>query len=311
MMRSIKVFAPATVANVGCGFDVLGFAIHGPGDKIIMRLNETKKISVTSITGDNGSLSKNANENTASVAVLAMLKKIKSKQGLSIELHKQMPLKSGLGSSAASAVAGVFALNELLDRPFSKEELIPFAMEGERVACGTAHADNVAPSMLGGLVLVRSLNPFHVVKINAPSKLLCVVVHPHLELATKKSRAALPKQIPLQTAVKQWANVGGLIAGFIKKDFALIGSSIEDFVAEPYRSKLIKGFDEVKKAALNAGALGCSISGSGPTVFALSDDKEKCKSIAMAMQNSFAKFNVGSEQYISNINNEGVKIISD
>ena len=146
--RSIKVFAPGTVANVGCGFDVLGFAIHGPGDKIIMRLNETKKVSIESITGANGSLSKNANENTASVAVLAMLKKLKSKQGLSIELHKQMPLKSGLGSSAASAVAGVFALNELLDNPFSKEELIPFAMEGERVACGTAHADNAGSSKL-------------------------------------------------------------------------------------------------------------------------------------------------------------------
>jgi len=310
MSHSIKVFAPGTVANVGCGFDVLGFAIHGPGDKIIMRLNEAKKVSVESITGDNGSLSKKASENTASVAVLAMLKKLKSKQGLSIELHKQMPLKSGLGSSAASAVAGVFALNELLHKPFSKEELIPFAMEGERVACGSAHADNVAPSMLGGLVLVRSLNPLQVIKINSPSKLFCCVVHPHLELATKKSRAALPKQIPLQTAVKQWANVGGLVAGFMKKDFALIGSSIEDFVAEPNRSKLIKGFDAVKKAAMKAGALGCSISGSGPTVFALSDDKEKCKLIANAMQAAFLKVGVGSEQYVSKINNQGVKIIS-
>lgn len=309
MSSTIKVFAPATVSNVGCGFDVLGFPIHGPGDKIIMRLNETKKVSVDLITGDNGALSKNANENTASVAVLAMLRKLKSKQGLSIEVHKQMPLKSGLGSSAASAVGAVFALNELLNNHFSKEELIPFAMEGERVACGTAHADNVAPSMLGGLVLVRSLNPLQVVKINSPLKLFCCVIHPQLELATKKSRAALPKQIPLQTAVKQWANVGGLIAGFMKKDFALIGSSIEDFVAEPHRAKLIKGFDEVKKAALKAGALGCSISGSGPTIFALSDEKEKCKAIATAMQNAFSKFDVDSEQYVSTINNNGVKII--
>ena len=309
MSGFIKVFAPATVANVGCGFDVLGFAIHGPGDKIIMRLNETRKVSIHSISGDNGSLTLRANENTASVAVISMLKKLKLKQGLSIELHKQMPLKSGLGSSAASAVASVFALNELLGRPFSKEQLIPFAMEGERVACGTAHADNVAPCMLGGLVLVQSLNPLHVVKIKAPSKLFCCVVHPHLELMTKKSRAALPPKISLQTAVKQWANVGGMVAGFLKKDFALIGSSIQDFVAEPNRSKLIKGFDEVKKAALKAGALGCSISGSGPSVFALSSDKEKCKSIAKAMQNAFSKFNVASEQYVSTINNQGVKTI--
>lgn len=309
-MSSIKVFAPATVSNVGCGFDVLGFPIHGPGDKIILKLNQTKKVSVDLITGDNGALPKNANENTASVSVISMLKKLKSKQGVSIEVHKQMPLKSGLGSSAASAVGAVYALNELLNKPFTREELIPFAMKGELVACGAAHADNAAPSMWGGLVLVKSLNPFEVVKINAPSQLYCCVVHPQLELATKRSRAVLPKQIPLQTAVRQWANVGALIAGFMKKDFALIGSSIKDFVAEPNRAKLIKGFDEVKKAAMKAGALGCSISGSGPTIFALSDDKEKCKLIAKEMQNAFAKFNISSERYVSTINNNGVKIIS-
>jgi len=310
MKDSITVFAPATMGNVGVGFDVMGLCIDNPGDEVIITKNNTGKIVIKKITGDDGKLSLSPSKNTVSVAITALLKHLKLKQGFDIILNKKMPLGSGLGSSAASAVAGIFAANILLGKPIkSRKNLIPFAMEGERVACGTAHADNVAPCMLGGIVLIRKNNPLEIIELAVPKKLIVVMVHPHIELLTKDSRAVMPKEITVKTASKQWANTAALVAGLYKNDFKIIGNSIEDFVAEPYRSKLIPQFDIVKSIALKSGAIACSISGSGPSVFAFCTSKKRAKFIGNNMKLAFAKGSINSTVYVSNVNTKGVRVL--
>ncbi len=308
-MSSIKVFAPATVANVVCGFDVLGFALHNPGDEVIMRKTNTPGVIIKSIVGDNGRLPLDPERNTVGVSVLNFLKHIESNTGVEIELTKNMPLGSGLGSSSASTVAGVFAVNELFGNPLKREELLPFAMEGERLACGSAHADNVAPSLLGGFVLVRSYAPLDVVKLPTPKDFYCSIVHPHIEVQTKDARQILPKQIFLKDAVTQWGNVAGLVAGLYQSDFDLIGRSLKDVIVEPVRSILIPGFMQVKEAAMQAGAIGGGISGSGPSIFALSKGKDTAEKVTAAMKSVFDKINIGSDSYISEVNAEGPKVI--
>lgn len=251
---SVRVYAPATVANVACGFDVLGFALYEPGDEVILRKNHTGKIEIILITGDEGKLSRDATKNTAGVVVDSFLKHLGLRIGISIELHKKMPLGSGLGSSAASAVAALFAINELMGQPLTRMELLPFAVEAERVACGTAHADNVAPALLGGFTLVRSYDPLDVVKLPVPSELFATVVHPHIEIRTEDARSILRKSVPLKDAIAQWGNVGGLVAGLLMADYALISRSLHDQIVEPMRSLLIPNFAQVKKAAMEAGA---------------------------------------------------------
>ncbi|MFN3405755.1 MAG: homoserine kinase [Cytophagaceae bacterium] len=309
MKDSIKVFAPATVANVACGFDVLGFAVESPGDEVILKKKSSPGIKISSITGDEGRLSKDAEKNTVGVSIQRFLNHIGSKQGIEISLNKKMPLGSGLGSSAASAVAGVFAVNQLLGLPMTQQELLPFAMEGERMACGSAHADNVAPSLLGGFVLIRSYDPLDVIKIPTPANLYCTIIHPQIEVQTKDARDILKKQILLKDAVIQWGNVAGLIAGLMMSDYELIGRSMHDVIVEPIRSILIPGFDDVKKSAIDAGALGCGISGSGPSIFALSKTKDNAQKVGQAMQKVFNSIDIGSEVYISKINNSGPQII--
>ena len=309
-MESIKVFAPATVANVACGFDVLGFAVANPGDEVILSLKSTPGVEIISITGDDGRLSKDAEKNTVGVSVNHFLNHIQSKQGIRIELNKKMPLGSGLGSSAASAVAGVFAVNQLLGEPMKQGELLPFAMEGERLACGSAHADNVAPSLLGGFVLIRSYQPLDVIKIPTPAEMYCTIIHPHVEVQTKDARDILRKNIPMTSAIIQWGNVGGLIAGLMMSDYGLIGRSMQDVIVEPVRAILIPGFNEVKNAALNAGAIGCGISGSGPSLFALSESESVAVYVGEKMKEKFNNIKIGSEVYVSKINNSGPVIIS-
>ena len=308
-MESIKVFAPATVANVACGFDVLGFAVDNPGDEVIIKFKNSPGVEITSITGDEGRLSKDAYKNTVGVSITHFLQQIEMERGVQITLNKKMPLGSGLGSSAASAVAGVFAINELLGSPLKQQELLPFAMEGERIACGSAHADNVAPSLLGGFVLVRSYSPLDVIKIPTPAELYCTIIHPHVEVQTKDARDILRKHIPLTDAIKQWGNVGGLIAGLMQSDYDLIGRSMQDVIVEPIRAILIPGFREVKQAALEAGAIGGGISGSGPSLFALSKNYDTAVSVGESMQQSFNKINIGSEVYVSKINNSGPVVL--
>jgi homoserine kinase len=309
-MESIKVFAPATVANVACGFDVLGFAVNSPGDEVILKKNNTGKVVIESITGDEGRLPLNPLSNTVSISIIQFLEKIGSSQGVSIYLNKKMPLGSGLGSSAASTVAGVFAINELLGKPLERHELLPFAMEGERLACGSAHADNVAPALMGGFVLIRSYEPLDVIKIPTPENLYATIIHPQIEVQTKDAREILRKQIPIKSAIVQWGNVGGLVAGLILKDYGLIGRSLQDVIVEPIRSILIPGFDKVKNAALEAGALGGSISGSGPSMFAISKDFDTAEKVGKVMSAEFNKIGIGNEVYVSKINENGPLVVA-
>jgi homoserine kinase len=308
-MKTVKAYAPATVANVSCGFDVFGFAVEEPGDEIQLTLTESSHVVIKQIVGDGGRLPLQAEKNTAGVAVLAFLKALNKTQGVEIVLNKNLPLGSGMGSSAASSVAALVGINHLMGEPFSRKELLPFAMEAERVACGSAHADNVAPSLLGGFVLVRGYDPLDVVSIPTPKNLYCTLVHPHLELKTEDSRQVLRHNISLKDAITQWGNIAGLVAGLMKPDYELISRSLHDVIAEPIRSLLIPGFDIMKAMAVKEGALGCGISGSGPTLFALSTDKALAGRIGAVVQQQFMKYELKSEIYVSRINDQGAKVI--
>jgi len=310
MEKSIKAFAPATCANVACGFDVLGFAVENPGDEVELRLNNSNEIKITSITGDDGRLSLDPAKNTVSLVIQKYLEHIGVSQGVDIALTKKMPLGSGLGSSAASSVVGVYALNELLGKPLKQKELLPFAMEGERLACGSAHADNVAPALLGGFVLVRSYDPLDVISLPTPKDLWATIIHPHIEVKTKDARSILRQEIQLSKAVEQWGNLGGLISGLYENNYDLIGRSLKDVIIEPIRSILIPGFEQAKQAALENGALGSSISGSGPSIFALAKDEQTANKIGLAMTAVYDSINIASEVYTSKVNAEGPRIIS-
>ncbi len=309
-MNSIRVFAPATVANVACGFDSLGFAIHQPGDIVEAKLIDSPGVRITGVTGDEGRLPREAENNTAGVAVMALLEHLDEKRGVEMVLHKKMPLGSGLGSSAASSVAALYATNQLLGGPMQKQEMLPFAMKAEARACGSPHADNVAPGLLGGFVLIRSYEPLDVIPIDYPDNLCCTVLHPHIEVRTEDSRRILRKHIKLSDAVIQWSNLAGLIAGLGKADFDLISRSLNDIIFEPVRSLLIPGFDKIKGAAIASGALGCSISGSGPSVFALSTSMDKAREVGLAMKQAFSEMQLGSDIYVSAINSIGPRILT-
>lgn len=304
-MESIRVFAPASVANVSCGFDILGFALNNPGDEIILKKNKSGKVRIIEIKGDDGKLPFEADRNSASAVIQYILEHFKLNLGIDITLHKKMPLGSGLGSSAASSVAAAFAINILLDGPLDTFEVLKFATFGEKVACGSDHADNVAPALFGGFVLIRSYDPLDVIKLPAPAELYASVIHPQIEIKTKDARDILKKQIQLKNAIKQWGNVGGLISGLYTSDYDLIGRSMEDHIIEPIRSILIPGYDAVKAAALDSGVLGCGISGSGPSVFALSKGLHVAESAAQIMNEEFKKIGIESDIYVSKVNNQG------
>ena len=303
--KSISVFAPASVANVGCGYDILGFALHEPGDKVIMHLNDTGKVTLDRVEGDGGLLPRDPGKNIVSAVVNYFLKKTGITQGVSIELYKQMPFGSGLGSSSASAVAGLVAINELMGTPLIREELLPLAMEGERLACGNAHADNVAPTLLGGLVLIRSYDPLDVIRLPYPENLHAAILYPHVEIPTLEARKILKTNIPMTDAIKQWGNVAGLVAGFCTKDTELIGRSLEDFIIEPVRAMLIPHFYEMREIATEHKALGFGISGSGPSVFTLCQDEKTAKKILKLLQQRLSKDGIESTPYLSAINKTG------
>ncbi|WP_026628660.1 homoserine kinase [Dyadobacter alkalitolerans] len=309
-MNSIKAFAPATVANVACGFDIFGFAIEAPGDVVEIKKRDQPGVVITEITGDEGRLPRNAEKNAVTVVMLHLLKHLGIKDfGCEVVLHKNMPLGSGMGSSAASAVAGVVAMNELLGNPLTRQELLPFAMEGEKIASGSAHADNVGPSLLGGFVVIRSYNPLDIFTIPVPDDLYCTLVHPDIEINTKDARFILRSEVSLKNTIAQMGNVAGLVAGLMKSDYELIGRSMVDVIIEPVRSILIPEFNEVKKAAIANGALGCSISGSGPSMFALSKGKANAESAGLAMQEKFADAGIEASMHVSGINKNGASIL--
>ncbi len=304
-MESIRVFAPASVANVSCGFDILGFALNSPGDEIILSKNNSGEVKIVDISGDDGQLPKDPDKNSASAVIKNILEHLKIPLGINIRLHKKMPLGSGLGSSAASSVAAAYALNELLGNPLDSIEVLEAAMYGEKIACGSDHADNVAPALYGGFVLIRSYIPLDVIKLPAPEELYASVIHPRIEIKTKDARDILKKQVQLKNAIKQWGNVGGLISGLYTSDYELIGRSMVDHIIEPIRSILIPGYDAVKAAALDSGVLGCGISGSGPSVFALSRGSRVARKAAQKMKEEFKKIGIESDIYVSKVNNQG------
>ena len=307
-MKSIKALAPATVANVSCGFDIFGFAVEAPADEVIVTLTDSPGVVIKQITGDEGRLPLDS-RNTSSVAVQAFLKEIGSDQGVEIVLHKKLPLGSGMGSSAASSVAALVAINHLFDNRFTREQLLPFAMEAERIACGSAHADNVAPSLLGGFVLIRSYAPLDVTKIPTPPGLYCTLVHPHIELKTEDSRRVLKSSIQMKDAITQWGNIAGLVVGLMKPDYSLITRSLQDVIAEPVRSVLIPGFDSIKATSLQHGALGSGISGSGPTIFSLSTDEKTAEKVGEELQRQFVNMKLKSDVFVSRINQTGARIV--
>ena len=306
-MDYLKIFAPATVANVSCGFDSLGFAVDAIGDEMTFTKTVEKGVKITNITG--AVLPYNVDENAASAVIKKILLEAKADFGIALTIHKGFSPGSGLGSSAASAAGAAFGVNQFLTHQYSNLELTKFAMFGEEVACGSAIADNVAAAIYGGFVLVRSYEPLEVIKLPVPEELRVVAIHPQIAIKTKDAREVLPKEIALQDAVTQWANVGGLVSGLFTNNYELISNSLVDVIVEPFRKGLIPFFDEVKTNAIKAGALGAGISGSGPTIFALCKGDKSVKNVYKAIEAAYQETGIGFEMFISKINPQGMKII--
>jgi homoserine kinase len=307
--HKVKIFAPATISNLGSGFDAIGLAIDKPGDIVVAEKTKEPGLSFTVKTVVKN-IPNNSSDNVAAYVAQLMLDEFKQDFGVTMILNKLMPIGSGLGSSASSSVASVVAVNSFLKKPLKKIDLLRFAVEGERMASGSPHADNAAPSLLGGVCLIRSYYPLDVVQIPAKNILHWVVVHPQIVIRTEEARNILPRIIDLKAAVIQWGNFGGLISGLMEGNAKLVGKCVEDVLIEPVRKKLIPAFDEVKQSAMESGACGCSISGSGPSLFAIADSLTKAKKIASEMMKAFSKVaKVKSEAYISKINMTGAKEI--
>lgn len=307
-MEEIKVFCPATIANVSCGFDVLGLALDSVGDAMTVRKIPEKGIRISKIMGQD--LPLETEKNVAGVAGLALLDKSDYEGGFEIEIDKRIKPGSGIGSSAASSSGAVWAINELLGKPFSKLELVEFAMQGEKLASDVAHADNVSPAIYGGFTLVRSYEPLDIIPIPTPSELYATVIHPQIEIKTSDSRKILKTTISMQQGIRQWGNLGGLIAGLFQNDYDLISRSLEDHIVEPIRSILIPAFDDIKANALKAGALGSGISGSGPSIFALSKGEAIAQQVASSMKETYQNIGIDFDIHISKVNSQGVKKIT-
>ena len=305
-MESITVHAPATLSNLCSGFDILGMALEQPYDVITINKKEGKNIVIKHL--DNYGLSTDPSQNIAGVVMEAMRKYLQVEQGFEIIMDKKIKPGSGIGSSAASAAGVAVAANEILQANFSKQQLVQFAMEGEVIASGSKHADNLAPCIYGGLVLIRDTPTLDIVPIDTP-ELFITILHPQIEIKTSYARSILPKELPLKTAITQWANVAGLVTGFLQHDYALIGRSLTDVVAEPVRSPLIPRFDEVRSKSIHAGALGGGISGSGPSLFMLSQTSEIAHEVEKEMRSVFVKLGIEFKSYVSNIAKQGVRIV--
>ncbi|MEO8256762.1 MAG: homoserine kinase [Acidobacteriota bacterium] len=308
-MDSVTAFAPATVSNVACGFDVLGFALLSPGDEVTAR-PAPSGVSIDDIVGDDGRLPREASRNTAGVAARALLAVAGERRGVALTIRKGLPLASGLGGSAASAAAAVVAIDALFELGASIETLISCALEGERLGAGSAHADNIAPALYGGFVLVRCANPPDIVRLPVPAGLTAVVVHPDLEIETAMARTLLGESVPLRDAIQQWANLGAFVDGLHRSDFDLIGRSLVDTIAEPRRAALVPGLAAIKQAAAAAGALGCSLSGSGPSLFAMCRSAGDAARVAAAMT-AAVRAEIGGEPqtYVSAIAPLGARVI--
>jgi homoserine kinase len=317
--RLVTAFAPATVSNVACGFDVLGFALEAPGDEVTARFSPpgmnvvsvATAVTILAITGDDGRLPREAARNTAGVAAQALLTALGERRGVALSIAKGLRLASGLGGSAASAAAAVVAVDALLEAHAPLEMLIACAIEGEGLGARSAHPDNIAPALCGGFVLVRHPDPPDIIRLPVPPELMAVVVHPDLEIETAKARALLGPTVPLADAIRQWANLGALVDGLHRGDFALISRALEDTIAEPRRASLVPGLAQIKRAAVDAGALGCSLSGSGPSIFALCRGADSARRVAEAMTRA-VRAHIGGEPqtYVSAIAPQGARVVS-
>jgi len=306
-MNEIKIFSPATVANVSCGFDALGLALNAVGDEMVLKKTINKGVTISAIEG--ADLTHNIKKNAASLVALAMLNSVNADFGIDIALYKKVKPGSGLGSSASSAAGAAYAVNELLGKPFSKLELTEFARIGEKVACGSPIADNVAAVIYGGFILVKSYHPLEIIKLPVPKELWITVIHPQIEVKTEDARKVLKQEISIEDAVKQSANLAGLVSALYTDDYQLISRSLVDVIAEPYRKNLIPLFDDVKTASLQKGALGVGISGSGPSIFALCKGQQIANEVASAMKEVYQKSSFDFHVYTSEINKQGIKIL--
>lgn len=309
MNKSVRAYAPATVANAVSGFDVLGFALEQPGDTVTCTVSRTPGITILPLAGAYKDLPIDPKLNTAGVAVQALLDSLGLSVGLEMEIQKGVPIIGGMGSSASSAVAAVVAVNELLGLSIPTIDLLPFVLESEKAATGVPHADNVAPSLLGGFTLVHSLDPIDIIPLATPESFACALVHPAMHIKTKDAREILPESIPMTSATRQMAHIASLVTGLYTEDHELIKRSFIDELAEPYRSRLIPGYADVKTAALENGALGCGISGSGPSMFALCPHEDIARKVGVAMQRAFQDANLSSELYISAISQNGARLV--
>lgn len=306
MSKTIRIKSPATIANLVCGFDILGLAVEEPYDLMTIERSEHPGIEIVHL--DDYHLSTLPAENVAGGALLAMLEDVTDAPGIKLTIDKKIKPGSGLGSSAASAAGAVMAASKIIQQKFTQEDLIRYAMYGEKVASGVKHADNITPCLMGGVTLIRSIKPLDVVPLNSPD-LHITIVHPQIEVKTSDARQILKKEVQLKQAIKQWGNIAGLVAGFEKGDYALIGRSLEDVIIEPVRSILIPGFDQVKLLSKEAGALGGGISGSGPSLFMLSKDDATAREVEQVMKDVYTNIGIDFKTYVTKLNKEGIKII--
>lgn len=307
-MKAVTVFAPATVANIGCGFDAMGFAFEGIGDIIRMRLTNNNKIEYINLSGVN--LPQDPEKNLMTPALNAIMDATGLRQGVEVKILQKIIPCSGIGSSAAAAAAAVYAYNALIGSPYTDEQLVEFALEGEKMASGSTHADNVAPCLMGGVVLIRDYNPLDMVRLDiAHGELFVAVVHPHFEVKTIEARSVLKQEMPLKTAIRQWANVGAMVAGMLQGDTALVGRSLQDYAAEPYRKQFIPQYDTLKAQIMECGALGANISGSGPSVFALCNNIETARRVNAVMEEHFERLSIEADTYCSPICKTGCRVL--
>ncbi len=309
MKNSVRAYAPATVANATSGFDVLGFALQEPGDIVVCRHSDESGIKILPLTGEYKDLPTDPRLNTAGVAVQALLDSMHLSAGLELEIQKGVPIVGGMGSSASSAVAAVVAVNELLGLSKSPVELLPFVLESEKAATGVPHADNAAPSLLGGFTMVHSLDPIDIISLATPENLACALVHPDMHIKTKDAREILPPTVLMETATRQMGHIAGFVTGLYTEDMDLIARSMKDELAEPYRGRLIPGYQQVKEAAVESGALGAGISGSGPSMFALCPSSKVAEKVGESMQQVFQESGMDSELYLSPISQMGAHIL--
>jgi len=307
-MSSVKIKSPATIANLVCGFDVLGMALNDPQDVMQITLCENPGIRIQH--NDIYNLPLIPEKNVAGVALLELMKELDNQIGFDIIIEKRIKPGSGLGSSAASAAGVVVAANHLLGNRFSKEDLVRFAMAGEKLASGVKHADNISPCIYGGVTLIRSIFPLDIIALPAPP-MYVAIVHPQIEVKTSDAREILRKEVLLKDAIKQWGNIAGLVTGFMQSDYGLISRSLEDVIIEPVRSILIPGFDEVKKNCAQAGALGGGIAGSGPSIFMLCKEENIARDVELIMRGIYDSIGLAHHTYVTTINNEGISICEE